>query len=190
MPDFSARLHFRARALGHSSGITGGVRPGGAEMTAPATDPRETPFTGQNPRAQGATASAPDFRPQTSGAAPSARHEAGTLPDGVVSVQDALAAMQAELRSLRIQIRGRSSPRQVLSLREAARQLGIDRNRTLKALLASGQVRTVQVNGKKKIPASEVDRLAQHGFDTSRTVAKPRAPRRKAPATGIRSIEL
>ena len=106
------------------------------------------------------------------------------------SLHAALSAMQAELHALRTQLRAHVKPRQVLSLREAARLLGIDRNRTLKALLASGQVRTVEVNGRTKVPLLEVERLAAQGFNIKRAHKVRRLPKLKAPGMGIRSIEI
>jgi excisionase family DNA binding protein len=49
----------------------------------------------------------------------------------------------------------------LLSLREAARRLGVDRSTTLRGLIRTGQLGIVEVNGKHKVPASEVERLAQ-----------------------------
>jgi excisionase family DNA binding protein len=56
----------------------------------------------------------------------------------------------------------------LLSAREAARRLGVSRGKTIAALIDSGRLRTVTVNGRVRIPASEVERLAREGFDTTR----------------------
>jgi len=53
----------------------------------------------------------------------------------------------------------------LLSKREAARRLGVDRNGTLNTLIASGQLRAVPKNGQQAIPTAEVERLAREGFD-------------------------
>jgi excisionase family DNA binding protein len=83
----------------------------------------------------------------------------------------------------------------LLSQREAAHRLGVDRNTTLVDLIRTGQIRTVEVNGKRKVPASEVERLAQEGFDTSQPEPKRRAPRARGasarkPGDAIRALKL
>ena len=65
----------------------------------------------------------------------------------------------------------------LLSKREAARRLGIDRNRGLRALIETGQLNVVKKNGADAVPAAEVERLAREGFDT---VAVPRPRRRRS----------
>lgn len=90
----------------------------------------------------------------------------------------------------------RSNPHaQLLSQREAARRLGVDRNTTLVALIRTGQLRTVEVNGKRKVPASEVERLAQEGFDSTMPEPRRRAPRprpagSRSPGDVIRALKL
>lgn len=54
--------------------------------------------------------------------------------------------------------------RLVVSKREAARLLGIDRGRTLGALLKSGQLRSVPWGRGQRVPLEEVQRLAREGF--------------------------
>lgn len=54
----------------------------------------------------------------------------------------------------------------ILSLRQAAAKLRVDRNTTLKRLIHSGQLKTVTVNGQTKVAAAEVERLAAVGFET------------------------
>lgn len=82
-----------------------------------------------------------------------------------------LAEMNALLReiagALRHSPRAPSAPAKLLSQRKAARMLGIDRNTTLHDLIASGQLRTVLVNGLVKVPLVEVERLGREGFDTT-----------------------
>src|SRR4051812_17622002 len=85
-------------------------------------------------------------------------------------------------------------PSKLLSLRQAARLLGIDRNITLHELISSGQLKTVSANGKVRIPADEVERLCREGFDSTRA---PRRPRRRVPkpladnlGAKIRSLKL
>lgn len=63
-------------------------------------------------------------------------------------------------------------PALLLSFRQAAKLLKVDRFTTLKVLVASGQLAVVKVNGRDRIKRSEVDRLASEGFDRD-------APRKK-----------
>lgn len=65
------------------------------------------------------------------------------------------------------------TPRLVLSRREAARLLGIDRGETLGELLSTGQLRTVPWGRGLRIPLEEVQRLARDGW--RKAGAKPRA---------------
>jgi excisionase family DNA binding protein len=69
--------------------------------------------------------------------------------------------------------------RLMVSHREAARLLGIDRGTTLKALIEAGQIRTVQANGRVRIPLEEVERIADQGYDLSRSKPKRRKTRSK-----------
>ena len=81
---------------------------------------------------------------------------------------EALSRLTAEISQLRSQV---SSPPALLSYRKAAKLLGIDRGATLHALIRSGQLKTVKVNGSRRIPLVEVNRLATTGFDVT-AVAK------------------
>ena len=88
----------------------------------------------------------------------------------------AIEALTREVRTLR-----GSSPHVLLSFREAAKRLGVDRNKVLPELVRRGELRTVDVNGQKRIPAEEIERLARQGFDVTGP-AKPRARREKKKA--------
>lgn len=55
----------------------------------------------------------------------------------------------------------------LLSKSAAARRLNISRNDTLEYLIRSKQLTTVRVGKRLRIPATEVERLAQSGFVTS-----------------------
>jgi hypothetical protein len=99
-----------------------------------------------------------------------------TLLTAFATLTDEVVALRAEVRALRAPM-GR-----LLSLREAARVLGVSRNRTLPVLIREGRVRVVTVNGKPKIPADEVERISREGtgaFTPSR--AKRPAARSQAP---------
>jgi len=100
--------------------------------------------------------------------------------------------LRQELKSLVSRDAARRS-HELLSLREAARRLGVDRGTTLAELVAQKRLRIVHVNGRPRIPADEVKRLASEGFDTSSAPAKVEGPTPK-PAVGvgaaIRGIKL
>ena len=59
----------------------------------------------------------------------------------------------------------RKPPPQLLSKRAAARLLGVSRGRTLDVLIKEGRVRTVQVNGRLRIPMAEITRIQDEGTD-------------------------
>jgi excisionase family DNA binding protein len=76
-----------------------------------------------------------------------------------VTAEELRVALQAELAPLLRRL-GKSD-RRLLSKREAARRLGIDRNTTLRDLIDGGEIRTVVIAGRVKIPASEIERLCE-----------------------------
>jgi len=65
---------------------------------------------------------------------------------------------------------------QLLSSREAARRLGVDRNTTLAKLIRTGQLRTVETSGRIRIPAAEVERFAKAGSTNETPPPAPVAP--------------
>ncbi len=77
----------------------------------------------------------------------------------------------------------------LLSLSEAARRLGISRSTTLKQLIASGALYTVKVNQRVRIPAQEINRLCQTGFDTSIPLRKMRVLRLQSAANVDKQVE-
>jgi excisionase family DNA binding protein len=48
---------------------------------------------------------------------------------------------------------------------DAAQMLGVSRGRTIQVLIDTGQLKSVQINGRTRIPMAEVERLAHQGFD-------------------------
>lgn len=72
---------------------------------------------------------------------------------------------------------------ELLSLREAARQLGVSRTRTLPALIRAGHIKTVRVGGREKIRASDLALLQT-------SAAKPRRRSGPSPGASIRAIKL
>jgi excisionase family DNA binding protein len=53
---------------------------------------------------------------------------------------------------------------ELLSEKEAARRLGVDRATTLEGLIASGDIKTVPFNGRVRIPLAEVERILSEGI--------------------------
>ncbi len=58
----------------------------------------------------------------------------------------------------------------LLSKREAAKRLGIDRGTTLEYLIETGRLRTVTIVGRVRIPVAELDRLCAD-FDRASNVS-------------------
>lgn len=85
--------------------------------------------------------------------------------------------------------RAPASTRAVVSKREAARMLGIDRGKTLAAMIAAGQIRTVEIRGRVCIPRAEVERVAAEGAAVP-AVETRRRPGSVAGATALRSLKL
>ena len=114
--------------------------------------------------------------------------------------QDLLKTLLAEVQSLRTELtKLKAKPeKRLLSFRQAAQRLGIDRNQALHILIKTKQLRTVQANGRTRIPLTEIERLAQEGFDLTRTpprkkIARPKPnavhfanTRRVPPVAGVR----
>lgn len=53
----------------------------------------------------------------------------------------------------------------IVTLPVAAKLLGVSRGRTIQALIDSGKLKTVQVNGRTRVSMTEIERLAAQGFD-------------------------
>jgi excisionase family DNA binding protein len=114
-------------------------------------------------------------------------HQIGMGQPGLVADDSALLRdVLVELRQLRVEVQAMravppaKNPPLLLSRRRAAKLLGIDRDETLGELLSTGNIRTVTVGGRTRIPLAEVQRLAAEG--TTRTGRKPH--RRSRPAAG------
>lgn len=84
------------------------------------------------------------------------------------------------------------SPKVLLSFREAARRLGVDRCKVLPLLVASGQLRTVRAGRRVKIPAAEIERVAREGFDPEQSRPRRRRlePRSPDPAAAILRLKF
>lgn len=82
--------------------------------------------------------------------------------------------------------------RLVLSRREAAFLLGVDRGSTLGELIRSGQLRTIPWGRGERISLEEVQRLAREGFRLAGAKPRPSNSRRKASAdpAALRKLDL
>ena len=86
------------------------------------------------------------------------------------------------------------SQKALISLREAARRLGIDRSTTLADLIRNGRIKVVQKNSRPAIPAGEIERIERDGFSTAPPAVK--APLRKTrralgkPGDAIRGLTV
>jgi hypothetical protein len=105
----------------------------------------------------------------------------------------------AELKQLAVSAQRKRSDRRpwqskrFLSKREAAQFLGVDRGTTLQALIDGGDLRTVVIVGRVKIPVSEVERL-EAGADRptgSKSAGRKIGTRRQInPGQAIRALKL
>lgn len=82
-----------------------------------------------------------------------------TVQETLSEVLARLDALQAEVVALRREARPRKAGQPLLSLREAARRLGVSRNSTLADLISDRRIRTTKINGRVRIPAAEIERL-------------------------------
>jgi predicted DNA-binding protein (UPF0251 family) len=87
-----------------------------------------------------------------------------------------IAALRAEVRALRVA--AVPTPK-LLSFRQAARRLGINRGTTLRALIERGLIHTVAAKARRKIPVAEIERLERDGYDLDQPISKKR--RRSSP---------
>lgn len=72
--------------------------------------------------------------------------------------------------------RQRKMNSELLSKKEAARRLGVDRATTLEGLITAGDIKTVPFNGRVRIPLAEVERILNEGIPTVDT-PRPRIRR-------------
>ncbi|WP_375757421.1 helix-turn-helix domain-containing protein [Corallococcus exercitus] len=94
--------------------------------------------------------------------------------------------------------RQRKTGAELLSKKEAARRLGVDRATTLEQLIASGHIKTVPFNGRLRIPLAEVERVLNEGIPSMDT-ARPKArrpvktvtsPGSESPGAAIRNMKF
>jgi excisionase family DNA binding protein len=103
-----------------------------------------------------------------------------------------LDALTAEIKALReepapVRKKPIDRSKELLSLKEAARVLGVDRRTTLTNLIADGVLGTVEVPGSRgiRIPRRELERLLESGLPES----APGRPRRANRARRLPSAE-
>ena len=89
-----------------------------------------------------------------------------------------MARLEARLTGLASARQSRVGDIRLLSLRAAARLLGVSRCRTLPNLIAERKLKTVTIAGRVKVPRSEIDRIEREGASQ---VAGSRRRRLSAP---------
>jgi hypothetical protein len=84
-----------------------------------------------------------------------------------------------------------STPR-LLSLRAAAKLLGVSAGRTLAPLVRAGLVRTVQVGRRARVPMAEVERIEREGTGPAAPAAPGtrRAAQEKGPSAALLSAGI
>lgn len=82
------------------------------------------------------------------------------LLEQIKGLRDEVGQLRRELRT---------GSKRLLSYREAAKRLGIDRGETLHLLIKRGWLKVVKANGQDKISAEQVEQLARDGFDVGVT---------------------
>jgi excisionase family DNA binding protein len=108
----------------------------------------------------------------------------------LVLTDDDLEPLRREIAEIRALVSGRGpARREVVSKREAARMLGIDRGATLSALIADGHLRAVEIRGRACIPRADVERVIATGAPGS-TPAPKRRPGASGGAAALRSLAL
>lgn len=68
-------------------------------------------------------------------------------------------------------------PKLLLSVREAARLLGVGRTNTFQTMMETGAIRVVKVAGRVRVARSEVDRIVREGTEPCLYPVKRRAPK-------------
>ncbi|MGC4116966.1 MAG: helix-turn-helix domain-containing protein [Myxococcales bacterium] len=58
----------------------------------------------------------------------------------------------------------RRPPRALLSFAQAASMLGVSRNDTLHELVACKRIRAIRINGRWKVPWTEIERVMREGI--------------------------
>jgi hypothetical protein len=112
---------------------------------------------------------------------------AANEPDPTLAgVLRAVTTLTAEVVALRADVaalRSPAPPPRLISLRQAARILGISRTRTLPALMRDRRIRVVRVNGRPKIPMEEIARIGREGASDIPTgkATRPAPVRSQAP---------
>ncbi len=121
-----------------------------------------------------------DHRDQWGGAGAPVSVTAASVDVILVELRDRMERIEREIRAL-----SRSRTKRLLSKREAARRLGVDRGTTLEGLIRRGALREVM----GKIPDTEIERLLTDGLPAPN---RPRARRRAQAdeAVAIRDLDV
>lgn len=106
-----------------------------------------------------------------------AKTSAHEKPPDLADLAREIAALRAEVAGLTAAVAPRSAAR-LMSMRKAAELIGVSRTRTLPALIRDGTVRTIMVNGRRRIASTEIERLQRAGLD-----GRPRSPSRTSKPT-------
>ncbi len=120
------------------------------------------------------------------------------LPEQAEAIAKALgplsraqAETQAQLivEALQPKRRGRQVETELLGKRAGAKMLGVNRSKTLEALIRTGRIRTVKFNGKTMIQRSEIERIVAGGdaalaAPANSSAKQPRRARSRKSADG------
>lgn len=113
-----------------------------------------------------------------------------TESDPLARLEAVVAGLTEEVRSLSLKLdvlmscqptakKAVDPSKALLSPKEAARILGIDRKTTLKDLVADGHLTTVPGSRGVRIPRSEIDKLLESGIPTGTNKVR-KLPRKKS----------
>lgn len=92
----------------------------------------------------------------------------------------------------------RKASSELVSKKEAARRLGVDRATTLSQFITSGRIKTVEINGHQRIPVSEIERILSEGIPATkphrpkvrRTPTAATSRHSESPADAIRKLKF
>ena len=83
-----------------------------------------------------------------------------------------------------------SEAKRLLSLRAAARLLGVDRGATLHRWISAGAIRTVSVEDRLRIPMSEVQRIEREGISLRPPAPRTRRKKKSSPEPRMSPSEI
>jgi hypothetical protein len=109
------------------------------------------------------------------------------------TLDDLLAAvLRIERKVDALSHRRGGPPAELLSMRAAAKLLGVDRGVTLPALLKTQRVRTVMVAGRPRVPRAALERVLLEGAPTSTPAPRARhtRPALASEPSALRALKL